>query len=131
MRTDRYFQSAVTELRKPLLRDAQFRLRAAPEQVSGCGRHHQNVRLEYIDAASGFMQREPFNVRIQQERLVTRRLQMVECEKQLQRIVGLVTAEVGGTGEIPARIYQGKFHEATPGKCSSAAAGTRTIDAAG
>src|SRR3954468_14313093 len=112
MRPNCHFHRATVQFAEPLLRNSQLRRRAAPEQITRSRRNNQEVRSELRDTVLHSREIQPVRLRINQERFVPRRLDLVKREQQLQWIVRLLASEVDGSTKVPCGINQREFHDA-------------------
>src|SRR5215207_1469165 len=95
-----------------LLRDAQFRRRAPPEQVAGRARDHQPVWSKGFDPPPDICYRDVVQLRVEEKNVVTvlleQRLRIAELERQMR----LAAPEIDASFECPVGIDQCELHDA-------------------
>ena len=111
VRTNCNPRSPFTQSRKPLDRNTQLRLRAAPEQIRRRCRNDEEVRGKLVHVRAYCREVEPVGQRIDDQRFMTGGADLVVREQQFQRVMSFATSKrVGRTFERPRRIYQSKLH---------------------
>src|SRR5581483_177965 len=124
MRPNRDFYGVAPKLCEPLLRDAQLRRRATPEEIGGGGWNDQEVRTKGVELRFDLRDRQLVQMRVHQQGFVPGRGDLVRSEKKFQRIVRILATEIGRAFEGPRRIDQSKFHDAASGTGVSAGCAT-------
>ena len=94
----------------PLGRQPQLGLGAAPKEIGGGRGQDQIIGGEGAHPPAGFRRRQLFQMGIEQQGLVSGRFQLLARKEQLQRQVGVRTAEVGRAVKIPSRLHQSELH---------------------
>src|SRR5690349_3132406 len=90
-----------------LLRHAQLGGRAAPEQIGGRRRHHDEVGAESAQLGLDVRKPEIEHVSVQQQRRMACLRKMMLGYAELERQMRRAASEIDAAVELPVRIDQG------------------------
>src|SRR6185437_4948215 len=116
---DRDLHRFALQFRKPFLWNPQFGRRTTPEQIRGRRRDDQKIRMKIIQHYPNLISAQLFELRIDQQRLVSRGFDLIKRKQQFERVMRVLAPKIGGPLEGPSRIHKRKLHDAASGNSAS------------
>src|SRR5262249_50803322 len=95
----------------PALRDADLRWRTPPEEIGRRRGNDDEIGIETVDARAGRGDIDVLSLGIDELCFVAGSTHLLHGEHQFEWDVRIAAAKVGGPGEVPIRIDEGKSHD--------------------